>query len=238
MNPYNYESFEANDYELVAFNGPEMGQKAPDLTLSDLQGNPVQLLDFPGRFLVLEFGSITCPLFQSRRKHMAGISDMFPDVTSRVVYVREAHPGTSVPAHKSQIDKLACAQKLRDVDQEGREILVDDMDGTVHRAFGSYPNAVYIMNSHGCVVYRSAWNNGAATRRILRRLLAGKPVRAEGFFVPPRPPVALETFKQAGPGAALDFIRGLPRLAWNNLIKRNLRLVLHRRSPVLPDADC
>ena len=238
MADYNYSKFNANHYELVDFNGPDMGEKAPDVTLMDLDGNPRRLLDFVEDFLVVEFGSITCPLFQSRRGKMAGISDEFPNVSSVVFYVREAHPGQGITSHTNMADKTKRGRQLRDVDGEGREILVDDMQGKAHSAFGNYPNAVFIINNNGCVVYRSAWNNAGATRRVLRRLNAGKSVRAEGMFVPPLPPIAIATFRQAGQGSAADFFRGLPRLAWNNLVRRNLRLLLGKAPKTAPDASC
>ena len=238
MTNYNYTKFDANHYELVAFRGPDMGTKAPPVMVSDLGGNQKPLLDFNGKFLVLEFGSITCPLFQSRRSSMDRINRENPDVASKILYVREAHPGAEISAHVTQDDKIACARRLHDKDGQGREIVVDDMQGTAHQAYGSYPNAVFIINANGCVVYRSAWNNGAATARVLRRLLAGKSVRAESFFVPPRPPVAIGTFRQAGRGSARDFFVGLPQLAWKNLVRRNLRLIFGNRGRVSPDVGC
>lgn len=238
MSEYNYSKFDANHYELVAFRGPDMGEKAPNVGVSDLKGISKSLLDFEGRFLVLEFGSITCPLFQSRRVSMARIDQDFPDVASKILYVREAHPGANIVAHVTQQDKTDSAITLRDTDGEGREILVDDMEGTAHQAYGSYPNAVFIINKNGCVVYRSAWNNGGATRRALKRLLAGKPVQAEAYFLPPWTPVAISTFRQAGRGSARDFFVGLPQLAWKNLVRRNLRLLFGNRGGVSPDVGC
>ncbi|MGR3291767.1 MAG: deiodinase-like protein [Paracoccaceae bacterium] len=238
MSGYNYTEFDADHYELVEFDGPEMGGKAPDAVLTDLDGNPRNLLDFDGPFLVLEFGSITCPLFQSRRGRMAGIREEFPNVASVVIYVREAHPGIEISAHADLAEKTRRGCQLRDDDGEGREILIDSMNGAAHCAYGSYPNAVYIINKNGCVVYRTAWNNSGATRRVLRRLMAGKTVRAEGMFVPPFPPIALATFRQAGPGSARDFFKSLPKLAWNNLIRRNLRLLFRGNGGVRPDASC
>lgn len=238
MAGYNYSNFDANHYELVSFDGPAMGEKAADVSLLNLAGEPRRLLDFDGDFLVVEFGSITCPLFQSRRSTMKSIDAEFANVASVIFYVREAHPGLDIAAHQNLDDKMKRGRQLRDTDGEGREILVDDMDGTAHQAFGSYPNAVFVMNKHGCVVYRSAWNNPGVTRRVLRRLVAGKPVRAEGAFLPPKPPIAIATFRQAGKGSARDFFAGLPRLAWNNLVRRNLRLLFRRNPRTHPDTRC
>ena len=228
MDRYNYQNFSADQYDLVNLRGPEIGQKAPAVEVMTLDGKRRSILEFEGVFLVLELGSITCPLYQSRRRKMAALVRVFPQAHFAVLYVREAHPGARVPAHDGQADKLNWARQLRDRDGEGREILVDDLEGRAHRAFGSFPNAVFIINRNGCVVYRSAWNNPSATRRALKRLFAGRPVRAEAAFLPARPPVALRTLKHAGKGAGLDFLRSFPSLVWNNLIRRNLRLLFGR----------
>lgn len=238
MTGYNYSKFDAKKYELVQFRGPEMGTKAPPVDVTDLHGKSRPLLDFDGDFLVVEFGSYTCPLFQSRRKKMAGISAEFPNVSSIILYVREAHPGKKITSHADLVEKTDRARHLQDVDGEGRDILIDDLDGRAHQAYGSYPNAVFIINKNGCVVYRSAWNNASATRRALRRLVAGKSVHAEGYFLPPKPPIAISTFRKAGRGSASDFFRGLPHLAWNNLILRNLRLFTGHTESAKPDMSC
>lgn len=238
MSAYNYSAFSPDDYDFDTETGPGIGEKAPDLTLTTLDGTPHRLLDFPGDFLVLEMGSITCPLFQSRRPGMQGLSRDMPGVTHAVLYVREAHPGDLIPPHRSQSDKLACAAHLRDRDGEGRLILVDDLDGTAHRALGEMPNAVFILNRNGCVVFRSDWNNPAATRRALLALREGRPAEVKSWFRPARPATALRTLRQAGRGSASDFLRGLPFLIWTNMIKRNLRTALGRAPQAGADTTC
>ncbi|MFV2038110.1 MAG: deiodinase-like protein, partial [Paracoccaceae bacterium] len=229
MTDYNYENFSGDQYDLINFTGPEPGSRAPDATISDLAGKTRQLLDFEGQFLVLEMGSITCPLFQSRRSGMAALPGAFSQVSFGILYVREAHPGAKIGAHASPSDKTKQAQLLRDGDGEAREILIDDMQGSAHEAYGGYPNSLFIINRNGCIVYRSTWNNPRATRRALSRLLAGKPVRSEGLFLPAKPPVALHTLKQAGRGAGIDFLRSLPGMAWKNMIRRNFVILTGRR---------
>ena len=238
MTGYNYAKFSAEHYDLVTFRGPEPGHKAPDVPVETLDGKTRSILDFDGPFLVLELGSITCPLFQSRRGAMGALVRAYPQLSFAVLYVREAHPGANIPAHQSHEDKLNSARRLRDQDGEGRQILIDDLAGTAHQAFGGYPNALFIINRNGCVVYRSAWNNPSATRRVLKNLLNGRSVRSESLFRPPLPPVARKTLKMAGRGAGRDFFASLASLIWNNLIRRNLSLLLRRRRAVAPDVRC
>ena len=238
MSGYNYDKFSADQYDLDNFTAPAPGDKAPDFTLQTVDGTPHRLLDFDGDFLVLETGSITCPLFQSRREGMAKLVQENPDTGFAILYVREAHPGATRPQHASESDKLDNARALKTQDKEGRLILVDTFDGAAHKAYGSYPNSVTIINRNGCVVYTSDWNNPAATAKALATLKAGKPAARQGMFLPAKPPVAIRTLKAAGKGAPLDFLRSLPVLVWHNLIKRNLRILAGKSPTVAPDTRC
>ena len=242
MSNYNYTKFDPSQYDLDSFQGPEIGQKAPDAILKTLGGAPVRLLDFAndfaGDFLVLETGSITCPLFQGRRKGMAALVAAHPDVKFAILYVREAHPGTLRPGHRTEADKRQNAEALQREDGEEREIWLDTLGGNAHMAYGQYPNSVFIINRNGCIVYMADWNNPGATGKALRALKAGKPATGMGMFVPAPPALVLRTLKSAGPGAAADFFDGLPRLIWKNLIKRNLRVLFGKQPRVAPDAIC
>ena len=233
MTAYNYDNFSSDDYDFKASAGPQPGQKAPDFLLETADGARRHLLDFDGDLLVLEMGSLTCPLFQSRRGGMARLGSRDPRVAKAVLYVREAHPGAAIPAHRNADDKRACARRLVQEQGEARTVFVDDINGTAHQAYGGMPNAVFVINRNGCVLYRSDWNNPAATAAAVEALFAGKTVRARSFFRPPLPPVALRTFRQAGRGSAADFLRSLPWLIWHNLIRRNMGL-LFNRPPKLP----
>jgi len=235
---YNYDEFSANRYHLDAFIGPELGSKAPDFELTTADGKRKRLLDFDGDFLVLELGSITCPLFQSRRKSMAAIVRKYPNVSFSILYVREAHPGLAIPSHKNIDKKIDCALCLRSDDGEGRAILIDNIEGTAHQAYGSYPNAIFIINKMGCIVFQSDWNNPNATNRALDAVIHGKPAQVKSYFKPATPLVALRTFKRAGAGSAIDFFRSLPKLIWKNAIRRNVLLMMGRQPKIEPDVDC
>lgn len=234
MTGYNYETFSSDEVDFHAPGGPEIGTKASDARVFDTKGEPSKLLDFEGDFLVLEIGSITCPLFQSRRRAMSGLRD----VASVVLYVREAHPGANIAAHRTIEDKIASARRLVDEEGETRRVLIDDLDGTAHRAYGGLPNSVFIINRNGFIVFKSDWNDPAATAKALQALRASQPIRAKSLFRPARPSVALFTLGRAGKGSAQDFLRSFPKLVWNNLIKRNLRVLLGRPVEVTGDITC
>ena len=137
MGGNNYSKFEATTYDLNHFSGRQPGRKAPDATLASLSDVLQRLLDFTGNFLVLETGSITCPLFQGRRGGMAKPRQQFPDTIFAIPYVREAHPGEIRPKHKSEVGKIANAQAPKPEDEEGRMILIGSPEGAAWGFFSS-----------------------------------------------------------------------------------------------------
>jgi len=237
MADYNYDSFSSDDYDFNTSTGPRLGDKAPDFDLLTSTGERRRLLDFDAELLVLELGSATCPLFQTRRKKMQELDAQSDRVQSAVLYVREAHPGATIPAHVDLASKSECARGL-DEDGETRVVLIDDFEGAAHQAYGGMPNAVYIINKRGCVVFKADWNNPSATAAAVGSLLRGEPVLAKSYFRPASPAVAIRTLRRAGQGSALDFLRSLPTLIWHNLILRNIRTLFGRLSSVSVDTSC
>ena len=221
---YNYERFESAHYDLGNFRGPAVGTKAVDFAATTLDGQAVQLSSFFCRTIVLEMGSVTCPLFQTRRDGMESLARAYPDVQFLVLYVREAHPGQNVPQHQSEADKRGCARGLKDDFGESRTILIDDLAGAAHKIYGEFPNSVFVIAGDQTIVFRSDWNDVAAVRKVLRRRAAGKPVgRVRSLFKPANPLAAKRTFAYAGKGSGKDFFASLPSLMKHNLIRRNLR---------------
>lgn len=238
MSHYNYDGFSANDYDFDKTTGPQLGDKAPDCQVFDVDGNARQLLDFEGDLLVLEMGSLTCPLFQTRRAKMERLETGGASISNVVLYIREAHPGASIPQHKSFEDKLLCAKRLIQEDGETRSILVDDLDGTAHNAYGAMPNTLFIINRSGCVVYRAEWNNPTATQAALSALKNGAPLRVRNYFRPGLPILSMKILRRAGRGSGSDFLLSFPSLIWNNLIKRNLRTFFNRPDMLAHDTTC
>ena len=228
MTSYNYESFSPDNYDLASSDGPAIGQIAPDFQLETHDGLARNLLDFDGECLVLELGSMTCPLFLTRHDSMQKIAKDYPSVAHAVLYVREAHPGESIPAHKTMEDKRAVASILKTELDDPRTILVDGVGGEAHLAYGSMPNAVYIIDGEGVVRFKAPWNNSKTTRKALDAVLQDQPANFKSYFKPAKPWIVHSTAKRAGKGSAKDFFHGLPRLIWNVLIKNNVRTFLDR----------
>lgn len=90
------------------------------------------------------------------------------------IYTREAHPGENVPHHDSWERKLACAKLLREEAGIGRDILVDDLAGTVHRVYGLMPNMIWVIGRGGRVAYKANWTSAANVEAFLERFLAAR----------------------------------------------------------------
>ena len=150
---------------------------------------------------MLELGSMTRPLFLTRHDSMQKIASDFPNASHAVLYVREAHPGEAIPAHKTMDDKKAVASLLKDELADPRTILVDGVGGEVHLAYRSVPNAAYIIDKQGVVRFKAPWSNSATTRRALDAVLQDKPATFKSHFMPAKPWVALSTAKRACKGS-------------------------------------
>lgn len=224
---YNYDNFSPDDYDLLGDAGPSIGDAAADFTLETTEGETSRLLDFTGQFLVLELGSISCPLFNGRRKTMLHLDDEFAEVSFAVLYIREAHPGAAIPAHRCFANKKACAMRLASDYGDSRRVFIDSLDGSAHEAYGALPNAVYVIDQLGVVRFKAAWNNPSSVGSALSALLDGQSPSQKVYFRPPKPWIVRDTVQRAGAGSAADFLRGLPRLIWNVGIKRNFRTMFN-----------
>ncbi|MED7819465.1 MULTISPECIES: deiodinase-like protein [unclassified Francisella] len=226
---YNYDNFSSNHYDFEISKGLGVGDKAVDIKLETADGNYKNILDFNGNYLVLEMGSITCPLFQGRRDSMLKIAQDYTDLSFAILYVREAHPGLNIKKHESYNDKKTCAIELKNIDGEQRAIFIDDIDGSAHQIYGSMPNAVFIINKEKEIVFKLDWNNPILVRKAIKALLAGKELPKRDFFYPVNPRLAKRVLQKAGKGSAKDFLSSLPTLIYKNVIKRNLRAFFRKK---------
>jgi hypothetical protein len=155
------------------FTVPEarVGEPAPDFTLP-LAGRPgsVTLADFRGRPLVLVFGSFTWGPFRNEVGDLALTARTYRDqVAFLMVYVREAHAsdewvmgsntrlGIELPQPLTDAERRAVAAQF--VEAQGGlpfPVAVDGVDDRVGRAYGAWPERLYVLDAEG----RVAWQGG------------------------------------------------------------------------------
>jgi peroxiredoxin len=141
-------------FELVATNGDR-------LVNNDVFGDkPVLCI----------FGSMTCPMTASSAHSVQELYDKFGDrVEFIMLYVREAHPGENFTQAETMGEKLESARALKEFYGIQFTVAADTVGGDLHRALDPKPNAAYLMNSEGVILFRSLW---AADRDALCQALA------------------------------------------------------------------
>lgn len=154
---YRNPRFKVKDYDWDVFVGPAAGEPAIDFTVTDFADNTVKLSDFRGKWVVIETGSATCSQYSKNISQMEELAQEFPDTEFLLIYVREAHPGERMHQHKNTAEKAQAARSLPAKYGENRTILIDSLDGDMHRAYGAMPNVIYVINPDGIVHYRCDW---------------------------------------------------------------------------------
>lgn len=221
---YNYDKFRAGPYNFDNFPGPKVGEAALDFTASTLDGRSVKLSDFRGKVVVLETGSIICPQYVHRINPMNELARQYPDIVFLLLYVREAHPGKQIGEDHSFEEKMDCAQRLVASDNEQRLVIVDDLQGSAHSAYGSLPNMIYVIGKDGRVLFRADWNHAPIAARVIEIASQSEELQAErALFRPVKPHVLLRVLYRGGSDAVFDFFCALPRL----LIKQAKKLIRH-----------
>jgi hypothetical protein len=92
-------------------------------------------------------------------------------VRSVFLYTREAHPGEHFRHHISMDDKRRSARAFRAEFNAKRQILLDDLQGTAHRAYGMLPNMSWIIGPQGIIHYKAAWTDPTDIEDALRYIL-------------------------------------------------------------------
>ena len=176
--PYNYETFRRNllikDMVVTKFLGaPKPGQKAPDFEGRTIEGDKVRLSDYRGESnVVLSFGSATCPFTAAS---LRGLNDLYEDFQGEVeflfVYVREAHPGEELGPHQDMREKVQAAEMLRQEEDVQIPMIVDDLNGRIHKKFGKAPNPTYLIDRSGRIAFRMLNTNATVLGEAIEELL-------------------------------------------------------------------
>ena len=137
--------------------------------------------------MLLEFGSITGPSFVGEVSPLNALYHRYQDKGFEffTVYVRETHPGENYGPHQSWEQKLRHARDCRTQDAIETPLLVDDLEGTVHRLYGVMPNTVYIIDKEGRVGYKAMWTDHAEIEAVLENLVMADQRRAQGVRLKP-----------------------------------------------------
>jgi peroxiredoxin len=181
---YNLEEFNAaappatNPGETMA---AKVGVAAPEFEASTLDGAVIRLSDFRDkRHVVMMTGAVTSPMCAFEVPAFNQLQKEFDGISFFLLYTRESHPAENYTAHDSFEQKLAYARDLNRLENIQFPILVDHLDGRIHRAYGVWPNALFVIHKDGRLIFRSNMANDGELRQFLNDLLAAETAASEG----------------------------------------------------------
>lgn len=182
---YNLEEFAAgtsvaNPGETVP---AKVGVGAPEFAATTLDGKLVRLSDFRGqRHVVMMTGALTSPMCAFEVPALNQLQQEFADKNFAffLLYTRESHPAENYGAHTSFEQKLSYAHDLQRLEDIRFPIIVDHLDGRIHRAYGIWPNALFVIHKDGRLIFRSNMANHAELRQFLEDIIAAEKAAADG----------------------------------------------------------
>jgi len=102
------------------------------------------------------------------------VAKKYDDAELWHLYVREPHPQErkfkKYFPHKNYEDRIAYAQELREVMNIESPIVLDGMDEKIHLRYGNMPNAVYVVDKKGNIVYKANWTDAPVVDEVLAEL--------------------------------------------------------------------
>ena len=169
----------------TAFAAPQVGQPAPEFTLTDSNGQSHNLSDFKGKFVVLEWLNHGCPFVV---KHYAGgnMQGLQKEYTGKdVVWLSIV---SSAPGKQGHMSPEETNKAKEEKGSAATAILIDE-DGTVGKLYDAKVTPeLFVINPDGNLVYAGAIDDKKSTdaadiagatnyvKQALDEAMAGQPV--------------------------------------------------------------
>lgn len=134
----------------------QTGQFMPIFDLPEAEGGRLCTTDLLGKPFLVFAGSISCPMAASANIFLKRLKAKLGNkIAFAMLYVREAHPGEYWPQPRTSEEKIEHARALKRRDDLPWPVIVDDVEGTVHRALDPRPNVAYLASEKGQILFRS-----------------------------------------------------------------------------------
>ena len=158
------------------FDDLELGEAAPEVRLRDLGDRRYTLSDEEGQTVVIQFGSSTTLPYLEQIKAVNELIGEYrrEPVTFLTVYTVEQAGDWQADeyfAKYQRADGLRFQFGTQSGERMGSRILVDDMDETVHKAYGSVPTGVFIVNEDGELAFKARMATAAEIEEALEEVL-------------------------------------------------------------------
>ena len=192
------------------------GDRLLDTTLLNLDGQEVSLRSLAaGGPIALVTGSTTCPATASSMPDLNRLDELYGDrVQFVLLQVREAHPGAEIDQPRTSRDKVQHAQLMREVYSVRWPVLVDDIEGTLHRLLGTEPNSLHIISADGEILYRALFAGDAGVEKAIAAVAAGEhpTKKSSQSLLPVLNSVGFmhDAVVRAGAGAYSDMVKTAP----------------------------
>jgi len=161
-----------NKPEDLQSSGPDAGSPVPSIEIPETNGRQFDPSKYKGRVIVLEFGSMSCPVFRSHVQEMEKLKAAEGSKAYfLIVYTREAFPagdknvernrqeGINITDAGSLDDRKAQALETQSELRITMAMAVDSMDDAVSTAFGGFPNGAVVIGKDGKIAARQQWTN-------------------------------------------------------------------------------
>ncbi|HEX4055966.1 MAG TPA: deiodinase-like protein [Tepidisphaeraceae bacterium] len=158
----------------------DVGSAVPNVKIIELNGRAFMPANYKGHILVLEFGSMSCPVFRDHVPEMEKLkSSEGPRAFFLIVYTREAFPAgdkdvlrnkdqnITIPQAMTLDERKAQARQTQDALGITIPMSVDSMDDAVSNAFGTFPNGVVVIGKDGKIAALEHWTNPDSLRRAI-----------------------------------------------------------------------
>jgi hypothetical protein len=169
-----------NKPEDLTQTGPEAGSPAPNIQILEANSREFNPSIYKGRVVVLEFGSMSCPVFRSHVQDMEKLKLVEGGrAFFLIVYTREAFPagdknvernrqeGISVTDASTIDDRKAQALETQQELRITIPMALDSMDDAVSNAFGGFPNGTVVIGKDGNIAARQQWTNPDTLRQAI-----------------------------------------------------------------------
>ncbi len=196
------------------------GDVLPNQTLIRTDGTRTDLRAVAAdRPLVLIVGSVSCPMTISSLPRLVELEQKYGEQLSfALVYTREAHPGENYGQARTPEEKIQYARDFQDLHRVSWPVLVDDLDGTVHRLLDTKQNSVHIVSKDGTILFRALFASDGVIEGALQAVAAGEVPRKSQGTARIRPALVSvgyisDVLRRAGREAYLDVLKSAPPMA-------------------------
>lgn len=165
-----------------------LDQPAPAIVATDLDGKSATLGSLKGKPIVLQFASITEPVFRLHAPAVEKLAGKYDGkATFVLLYQHEAHaadsdqaidinsPDFALSKPTTPAERIAAAKQAIDrLDLKNETVLVDAWSDASSLSYGSLPNMTFLIDASGNLVAAYPWMDTGKVKLALDLLTAGK----------------------------------------------------------------